>query len=86
MLNVERPPPVPHVSMNGPSGPATGWACARTTAARPAISSALSLRPQRDQEAGGLRVAGLAGHHGLQALLGHGAADVLAGPQLVDGT
>ena len=42
MLKVERPPPVPHVSMNGPSGGVTGSACERTVAASPASSSAVS--------------------------------------------
>ena len=42
MLKVERPPPVPQVSMKGPSGGATRSARPRIVAARPASSSAVS--------------------------------------------
>ncbi len=47
MLKVERPPPVPQVSMNGPAGGVTRWARARMVDARPASSAAVSPLARR---------------------------------------
>ena len=86
MLNVERPPPVPQVSMNGPSGRRDRLGV-RAHGGRQAgeLLGRLPLRAQGHEEAGGLHVAGLAGHDRVEGLRGAVAAEVLTGEQPVDG-